>query len=435
MWLASIVAVILVLPVVLVRPNALPAAAPILAAWFLSPVVAFWVSRPQREAEPVLTAQDRRQLHRLARKTWNFFETFVSEEEHWLPPDNYQEDPKGEVAHRTSPTNIGLYLLSSLAAHDFGYLSLPELLDRLDKTLATLERLERFHGHFYNWYDTASLQPLHPAYISTVDSGNLLGCLLALQRGLKEQVKQPVPNPAGRGGLADVLALVARAFRGLELPDAGTQPEVVRNLDKLLQELERLLSPEPAADAGTTPAAGSPPDHLSRSPFGDLFSYDEWLQHLDAKVNDLAEQIRTFAALLHEPPEELQHWTECFVNQLASGRAELARLAPWLPVLRGSPAEFAVAGSEPPRPKKGTVPRRAPPPVGSHCTASSSAQYGSSACQPRHSVPWMNWWLWKTPGRRTRGGNGWRPWRRPCVSRRPGSFTTGVAVWPAAPRR
>jgi cyclic beta-1,2-glucan synthetase len=338
MWLASLVALLFVLPVVLVRPNALPAAGPLLAAWLLSPVVAFWVSRPQPTAEPLLTARDRRQLHRLARKTWNFFETFAGEEDHWLPPDNYQEDPKGEVAHRTSPTNIGLYLLSSLAARDFGYLSLPELLERLDKTLSTLERLERFHGHFYNWYDTSRLEPLHPTYISTVDSGNLLGGLLALQRGLKEQVKQPIPNPAVRAGLADVVVLVSRAFRRLELPDADTQPQVVQNLDTLLQELERSLSPEPAT--------ASPLDDQSRSPFGDLLSYDDWLQRLEAAAHELAEHIHTFTALLHEPPEELQHWAECFAKQVASGRDELARLAPWLPVLRGSPAKFSGTGSE-----------------------------------------------------------------------------------------
>jgi cyclic beta-1,2-glucan synthetase len=344
MWLAPTLALLLALPVVLVRRDALPAAGPLLAAWLLSPAVAFWVSRPHRATEPVLTALDRRQLHRLARKTWNFFETFVGEEEHWLPPDNYQEDPKGEVAHRTSPTNIGLYLLSSLAAHDFGYLSLPELLERLDKTLATLEQLERFHGHFYNWYDTRSLQPLHPGYISTVDSGNLLACLVALQRGLKEQVKQPVPNPALRAGLADVLTLITQSFRGLELPDAVPQPEVVRNLDNLLQELERMVA------GGGWQVAGPhhPPPTIHHSPpAGDLLSWDAWLQRVQAGANELAAQIRTFAGLLHEAPEELQHWTDCFANQVASGREELARVAPWLPILRASPAEFTVTSSEP----------------------------------------------------------------------------------------
>ena len=122
--------------------TALWAAAPLLLAWFVSPLLAYWVSKPPPVEEPELTDQERRLLRRLARKTWSFFETFVTEEDNWLPPDNYQEDPKAAVAHRTSPTNMGLYLVSSLAAHDFGYLSFPALLGRLEKTFATFDRLE-----------------------------------------------------------------------------------------------------------------------------------------------------------------------------------------------------------------------------------------------------------------------------------------------------
>src|SRR5262249_56393985 len=131
--------------VVRVRPAALPAATPLLLAWLASPAVAFLVSRPRRREEEPLTAADRRDLRRLARKTWHFFETFVTAEDHWLPPDNYQEDPKGLLAHRTSPTNLGLYLLSTLAAHDLGYLSLPALLDPLENTFHTLHPLARHH--------------------------------------------------------------------------------------------------------------------------------------------------------------------------------------------------------------------------------------------------------------------------------------------------
>src|SRR5439155_7299899 len=113
------------------NPAALPAALPWLAAWVLSPVVAWWVSRPLKPAEPPLTPAERAELRRTARKTWRFFETFVTAADHWLPPDNYQEDPKGVVAHRTSPTNTGLLLLSTLSAHDLGYVSLPDLAARL----------------------------------------------------------------------------------------------------------------------------------------------------------------------------------------------------------------------------------------------------------------------------------------------------------------
>src|SRR5574339_371364 len=117
----------------------------------------------------------------LARRTWRFFETFVGEEDHWLPPDNYHEDPIPLIAHRTSPTNMGLLLLSTVAARDFRYVGLLELIERLELTFTTLEKLPRFRGHFFNWYDTHSLEPLVPQYISTVDSGNLAGHLIVIK--------------------------------------------------------------------------------------------------------------------------------------------------------------------------------------------------------------------------------------------------------------
>ena len=114
-------------------------------------------------------------LHRVARKTWMFFATFVGPDDHWLPPDNYQEHPVAVIAHRTSPTNMGLALLANLAAHDFGYIAGGELVLRTGNTLRAMQGLERYQGHFYNWYDTRSLRPLAPLYVSTVDSGNLAG--------------------------------------------------------------------------------------------------------------------------------------------------------------------------------------------------------------------------------------------------------------------
>ena len=113
----------------------------------------------------------------IARRTWRFFETFVGAEDNWLPPDNFQEDPVPVIAHRTSPTNIGLLGLATVAAHDLGYVSTLEFVERLELTTATVGKLTKFHGHFFNWYDTRTLEPLTPQYISTVDSGNLAGSL------------------------------------------------------------------------------------------------------------------------------------------------------------------------------------------------------------------------------------------------------------------
>src|SRR5262249_41660021 len=146
--------------------------------WLVSPLVGFWVSRPTPTRRPVLGAAHVRGLRRIARKTWGFFESFIGPEDHWLPPDNFQETPKERLAHRTSPPTPGRMPLSPLSAHALGSLALPAVARRLEETFATLEKLELHNGHFLNWYDTRSLQPLYPAYVSTVDSGNLLGCLL-----------------------------------------------------------------------------------------------------------------------------------------------------------------------------------------------------------------------------------------------------------------
>src|SRR5262249_15260289 len=184
--------------------DALPVAAPILIGWFVSPPLAFLVSRLRPAVQPApVTAAESAEMRRGARRTWPFFEAFVNEQENWLPPDNFQEDPKGQIAHRTSPTNIGALLLSTMAAHDLGYLSLGRLIERLENTFAALDRLERYQGHFHNWYDTRTLKSLQPGYISTVDSGNLLGSLLALKNGLREKADEPIGSPL-RSVLPDV---------------------------------------------------------------------------------------------------------------------------------------------------------------------------------------------------------------------------------------
>ena len=132
----------------------------------------------------------------MARKTWAFFETYVGPDDHWLPPDNYQEHPVARVAHRTSPTNMGLALLANLSAYDFGYLSGGQLIERTGNAFRSMEALERYRGHFYNWYDTQSLTPLLPIYISSVDSGNLAGQVLTLRAGLLALPDQPFLSPS-----------------------------------------------------------------------------------------------------------------------------------------------------------------------------------------------------------------------------------------------
>ena len=136
-----------------------PIVIPFVLLWLSAPAVAHWISLSPKQAEDeTLSAADTGMLRMISRRTWRFFETFVTSEDHWLPPDNFQEDPKPVVAHRTSPTNIGLYLLATVAARDFGWIGTHELVDRIEGTLQTIAGLEKFRGHLCNWYETLSLQ-------------------------------------------------------------------------------------------------------------------------------------------------------------------------------------------------------------------------------------------------------------------------------------
>ena len=187
-------------------------AAPLTVLWLLSPWIAAAVSRPIEDPTASITAEDRTQLRLYARQIWRYFEDFVGEGDNWLPPDHYQEAPKTSLAHRTSPTNIGLYLLSILAARDLGYIGTREMLDRVTCCIGTIEKLETWHGHLYNWYDTRNLRPLRPYYVSTVDSGNLIGYLIALRQGLLESLTDPLLDLGRmRAGLTDTFTLMSRS--------------------------------------------------------------------------------------------------------------------------------------------------------------------------------------------------------------------------------
>jgi len=211
MWFAPTL-VIAVLAVGALRPGAWLAAAPLLGLWLAAPALAYWLSLPLRRTQITLAAEQSLFLQRIARKTWAFFDQFMVAEDHWLPPDNYQLLPGPVTAHRTSPTNMGLGLLANLAAHDFAYISAASLLTRCAQTLISMARLERHQGHFYNWYDTHSLQPLPPRYISSVDSGNLAGHLVTLRIGLLALPYQPISSPRLFAGLSDALAVAEHTW-------------------------------------------------------------------------------------------------------------------------------------------------------------------------------------------------------------------------------
>jgi len=199
------------LMVALARPGALVVAAPVLALWAGAPLVAHALSRPVLPRRRTVSPEDRPLLQDVAHKTWRYFETFMGPDDNHLPADNFQETPAPRVAHRTSPTNIGMGLLATLAAHDLGFIEAEDLLVRTDATLTSMESLERFEGHLLNWYDTVNLAPLPPRYVSTVDSGNLAGALLTLAEGLREIGRHPESDLA-LTGRAESLARRAIAF-------------------------------------------------------------------------------------------------------------------------------------------------------------------------------------------------------------------------------
>jgi cyclic beta-1,2-glucan synthetase len=291
MWIAPVIATVTLIYLALSRPAALGVAGPILGLWFASPALAWWISRPLARREARLTADQTLFLQKLSRKTWAFFETFVGPEDHWLPPDNYQEHSVAAIGHRTSPTNMGLALLANLSAYDFGYILVGQLIERTANAFHTMEALERHQGHFFNWYDTLSLKPLHPTYISTVDSGNLAGHLLTLRPGLL--------------ALPDHKILAARFFDGLGdtlriLVDVAGEPASVQ-LVHLQKDLEL--------------ASASGPTSLAAARL-----------HLGRLATSAAETVGRFDA---DPESQAVWWARALARQCQGALDELTFLAPW----------------------------------------------------------------------------------------------------------
>ena len=296
MAVAPALAVILAVLLIWTRPSVLWEAGPLLALWIASPWIAWRISQPASEREPALTPAQELYLHRVARKTWGFFERFVGPEHHWLPPDNYQEHPVGIVAHRTSPTNIGVSLLSTLAAYDFGYIAIDRLLDRTGRTLQTLGQLERYRGHFLNWYDTLTLHPLYPKYVSSVDSGNLAGLLLTLRAGLRELPDSPLLSP----GLWTSLDRSRRAL--IQIGEtASSRASTLACVSPLLTVLERGLS-------------------ASRC----LVATSELLTRVASLAGDLIKLPS------HALPDSAKPWLIDLEQESRDHRADLLYLAPWL---------------------------------------------------------------------------------------------------------
>ena len=292
MWVSPFIAIIVATSLLIFFPKTLLMVWPIIILWFVFPAIVWWISKPLVPHAAQLTDIQYSFLRELSRKTWSFFETFVGPDDNWLPPDNYQEHPVSVIAHRTSPTNIGLSLLANLSAYDFGYIFTGELLSRTNNAFITLDKLERYQGHFFNWYDTRSLKPLRPLYISSVDSGNLGGHLLTLRQGLLALPNQLITGPRTFEGINDTLQILINKS-GESIPDEILQFR--RNLDAILNES---------------------PDTL-----GHLF---KCLKELSSSSAEIVNKFTT------DRDDQYRLWANNLSRQCQSAFNELTHLIPWI---------------------------------------------------------------------------------------------------------
>jgi hypothetical protein len=330
-----------------VCPAALLWVGSLLVAWLIAPLVAWRISRPRKVDILPLSKHERANVRRWARRTWHFFDTYVNNETNWLPPDNVQLDDGWVVAPRTSPTNIGLGLLSDLAAHDLGYLSASRLLERTRRTLQTMLKLQTHRGHLYNWYDTRTLEPLGPRYVSTVDSGNLRGALLVMQAGLAELRDRRLVGPHFAEGFQDTLDVLrdigaSSASDGCSM-EARSASEAIMLIDRvaaIVAELDRI----PHANewfAAIARQFDSTREELALLAF---WLGDDKGEELKAKLMatqsaDAADEVRSAAAGLLAAIERLDR--ECTLRQLPAAAKEVSRLAGQVPAIGNLSGELS----------------------------------------------------------------------------------------------
>ncbi len=312
MWPAEALVLASAAVIAAISPASLSFAALFLIPWAISPLIAYVVSRCPPEMPTKFSARDLRAARIVARRTWRFFETFVGEEDHWLPPDNFQEDPRPVLAHRTSPTNIGLLLLSNVAAFDFGYLGLIELVERSEATLVNLQKLQKFRGHFFNWHDTHTLEALWPQYVSVVDSGNLAGSLIALKQACLDLPDYKILDQRVLDGLSDTLGAIRQDLSQLSASRQRTDAITLKQLTSELDACAAVLAEEKPEDLST------------------------WLTRLEALNEHAATIDDIVAALAHEHGSDeisdLSWWTMSLLRSARHLRRDLKVLAPWIDV-------------------------------------------------------------------------------------------------------
>ncbi|HHY90364.1 MAG TPA: glycosyl transferase, partial [Clostridiales bacterium] len=302
MRMAIVIAVILVGLVAFYNVQNTACAALFGVIWAVSPAVAYWISKEEKEEIPRLQEADHQTLRRIARKTWAYYEDFAGAQDHYLPADNYQENPPNGVAHRTSPTNIGFYLLSILAARDLGYLTTGKMLEKLNQTLTTVEKMDTWKGHLYNWYNTKTLELLCPMYVSTVDSGNFIGYLMTLKQGLLEYLEKPILDRNLILGLKDTFELMDEAertdvdFSVLSRSEGMTWNEWVEWIHGA-QSVQKKLPPDFCETLRPTP--------FNQEQVFECLSKVNWAKKFQSMLEDLkAETDRLFVAPFSQEEKE-----------------------------------------------------------------------------------------------------------------------------------
>jgi cyclic beta-1,2-glucan synthetase len=332
--LAGIIAVLLLST----KSIAIVAATPYLVAWAVAPLVVLWLSRDNLKIDKKeLTSGDTKYLREIARETWRYFDDFVGPQTNWLPPDNYQESLNVEIAQRTSPTNMGLWLLAAVAANDFGWITLDEVASRTLSTLETLGELEKFEGHLFNWYSSLDTQPLRPRYVSTVDSGNLLGSLWTLARSVKDISRAPLFDEKSLDGIRDVLGILERSL-GTEKSAFETELgeirrlldqrhettisilEILRNLELPVASLSRTVSMRPLPRK-TSQRSRSDLHSASTDPRFTITAPDYWAAQLETQLDLWIQSISRYGRWL----EQLAIPADEFLISLGSDAPDLRR--------------------------------------------------------------------------------------------------------------
>ena len=276
------------------------------------------MSTPPSDYEPEsLDQDDKTQLRELAFRTWHFYEAFVNPNNHWLPPDNFQESPRGEIAQRTSPTNIAMMFLSTLVAHELGFIGIANFVQRLRFSLNTLRQMPRHRGHILNWVDTSTLQPLEPRYVSMVDSGNLAGALITLRQACLKMESEQYLCDAQWQGLCSLLGLLEQAVAGLLEHARLESPGAIAAVN----EMRTLIEQRDCSNLGHAALVYRLRNNECRQ--------------LDNALLELLQDTRGEVALADL--EEIETWSNDLNGHVESMHLEVETCFPWLHLLQTPP--------------------------------------------------------------------------------------------------